>query len=134
MGMAANHCPYAGRDWIEVRGKPPLRAIDADFVRMPDAAMTAAVAALFADPAWGTNWSTASNQNLTQRISPSEKVETSVNANEPALRKLAMAYSMVAGLAAEMLPAQTLDVVTSKSRELLGSAIVDPASACTRFE
>ena len=39
----------AGRDWIEVRGKPPLRAIDADFVRMPDAAMTAAVAALFAD-------------------------------------------------------------------------------------
>jgi 3-phosphoshikimate 1-carboxyvinyltransferase len=38
-----------GADWIEVRGEPPLRAIDADFNRMPDAAMTAAVAALFAD-------------------------------------------------------------------------------------
>jgi 3-phosphoshikimate 1-carboxyvinyltransferase len=39
----------SGPDWIEVRGEPPLRAIDADFTAMPDAAMTAAVAALFAD-------------------------------------------------------------------------------------
>lgn len=39
----------AGPDWIEAWGKPPLAAIDADFKRMPDAAMTAAVAALFAD-------------------------------------------------------------------------------------
>jgi 3-phosphoshikimate 1-carboxyvinyltransferase len=37
-----------GADWIEVRGARPLRAIDADFNRMPDAAMTAAIAALFA--------------------------------------------------------------------------------------
>jgi 3-phosphoshikimate 1-carboxyvinyltransferase len=37
-----------GSDWIEVRGARPLRAIDADFNRMPDAAMTAAIAALFA--------------------------------------------------------------------------------------
>ncbi|MDQ2963178.1 MAG: 3-phosphoshikimate 1-carboxyvinyltransferase [Pseudomonadota bacterium] len=35
-------------DWIEVRGARPLRPFDADFNRMPDAAMTAAVAALFA--------------------------------------------------------------------------------------
>src|SRR5205809_1472587 len=39
----------AGPEWIEVRGERPLRALDADFKRMPDAAMTAAVAALFAD-------------------------------------------------------------------------------------
>lgn len=39
----------AGPDWIEVRGRRPLRALDADFNAMPDAAMTAAVAALFAD-------------------------------------------------------------------------------------
>jgi 3-phosphoshikimate 1-carboxyvinyltransferase len=37
-----------GTDWIEVRGARPLRAIDADFNRMPDAAMTAAISALFA--------------------------------------------------------------------------------------
>jgi 3-phosphoshikimate 1-carboxyvinyltransferase len=37
-----------GADWIEVEGGRPLRAIDADFNRMPDAAMTAAMVALFA--------------------------------------------------------------------------------------
>jgi 3-phosphoshikimate 1-carboxyvinyltransferase len=37
-----------GADWIEVQGQVPLRAIDADFNRMPDAAMTAAMVALFA--------------------------------------------------------------------------------------
>jgi 3-phosphoshikimate 1-carboxyvinyltransferase len=37
-----------GADWIEVEGRRPLRAIDADFNRMPDAAMTAAMVALFA--------------------------------------------------------------------------------------
>jgi len=37
-----------GVDWIEVRGTRPLQPIDADFNRMPDAAMTAAIAALFA--------------------------------------------------------------------------------------
>lgn len=37
-----------GEDWIEVRGKRPLRRIDADLNAIPDAAMTAAVLALFA--------------------------------------------------------------------------------------
>jgi 3-phosphoshikimate 1-carboxyvinyltransferase len=36
------------KDAIEVRGGAALRAIDADFNAMPDAAMTAAVVALFA--------------------------------------------------------------------------------------
>jgi 3-phosphoshikimate 1-carboxyvinyltransferase len=45
MGAVVTH----GDDWIEVHGEKPLRAIDADFNRMPDAAMTAAIAALFAD-------------------------------------------------------------------------------------
>jgi 3-phosphoshikimate 1-carboxyvinyltransferase len=38
-----------GEDWIETRGQRPLKAIDADFNAIPDAAMTIAVAALFAD-------------------------------------------------------------------------------------
>ena len=37
-----------GEDWIEVRGTRPLRPIDADLNAIPDAAMTAAVLALFA--------------------------------------------------------------------------------------
>jgi len=38
-----------GADWIEVSGERRLRAIDMDFNHIPDAAMTAAVMALFAD-------------------------------------------------------------------------------------
>jgi 3-phosphoshikimate 1-carboxyvinyltransferase len=38
-----------GDHWVEVRGRPPLRALDADLDHIPDAAMTAAVLALFAD-------------------------------------------------------------------------------------
>jgi 3-phosphoshikimate 1-carboxyvinyltransferase len=38
-----------GEDWIECSGAPPLRAIDMDMNHIPDAAMTAAVLALFAD-------------------------------------------------------------------------------------
>lgn len=55
-------------------------------------------AKLFDDPDWGNNWSSASNQNIRSRIAPDELVETSVNANDTAMRKLSMAYSMVASL------------------------------------
>ncbi len=38
-----------GDNWIEAKANGPLKAIDADFNHIPDAAMTIAVAALFAD-------------------------------------------------------------------------------------
>jgi 3-phosphoshikimate 1-carboxyvinyltransferase len=38
-----------GPDWVEASGGQPLRAIDLDLNHIPDAAMTAAVLALFAD-------------------------------------------------------------------------------------
>ena len=38
-----------GEDWIEASGHAPLRAFDLDLNHMPDAAMTAAALALFAD-------------------------------------------------------------------------------------
>jgi 3-phosphoshikimate 1-carboxyvinyltransferase len=37
-----------GEDWIEASGHPPLKSFDLDMNRIPDAAMTAAVLALFA--------------------------------------------------------------------------------------
>ena len=38
-----------GDNWIEASGNGPLKAIDADFNHIPDAAMTIAIAALYAD-------------------------------------------------------------------------------------
>jgi 3-phosphoshikimate 1-carboxyvinyltransferase len=40
-----------GDDWIESSGRPPLRAFDLDLNLIPDAAMTAAILALFANGA-----------------------------------------------------------------------------------
>ena len=82
-------------------------------------------AALFADPAWGTDWSTAANQNLTQRISPNEKVATSVNANDTAMRKLAMAYTMVADLGTTSLSADARNVLLAKATTIIGGAVTD---------
>jgi 3-phosphoshikimate 1-carboxyvinyltransferase len=38
-----------GNDWVECAGKPPLKPFDLDMNRIPDAAMTAAVLALFTE-------------------------------------------------------------------------------------
>ena len=78
--------------------------------------------ALFADPAWGANWSTASNQNITQQISPSENVTTSVNANSTAMRQLAMAYTMVAEFSTSNLNGDARNALISKATSVIGSA------------
>lgn len=80
-------------------------------------------AAIFADPDWGTTWSVASDQVTRNRISPTETVATSVSANQPAMRKLAMVYSMVAELGTDELGAETRKAVIDKAIGLVGEAI-----------
>ena len=45
MGAVISH----GDNWIEARSEGVLKAIDADFNHIPDAAMTIAIVALYAD-------------------------------------------------------------------------------------
>jgi flagellar hook-associated protein 3 FlgL len=84
-----------------------------------------AFAGLFAGTAWTSNWSAASDQNIRSRISTSELVETSSNANEQAIRKLASAYTMVADLGVEGLGQQTFQTVIDKAVTLATEAIGD---------
>lgn len=79
--------------------------------------------ALTEEPAWSTNWSTASDQKITSRISSGEMVETSVSANSKAIRKLVSAYVMVADLGAEQLNQGTMQVVIDTAIRIAGSAI-----------
>jgi flagellar hook-associated protein 3 FlgL len=53
---------------------------------------------LFSDANWNTTWSSASDQVMQNRISPGETIDSSVSANDPAFRKLAMAYAMVSAV------------------------------------
>jgi flagellar hook-associated protein 3 FlgL len=82
---------------------------------------------LFEDPAWSA-WSQASGtRNLQSRISMSELVETSVNTNEPAFRKLAMAYTMLSDLGGANLPSGAYQAIVRKATEVMGAAVPEIA-------
>ncbi len=80
---------------------------------------------LFADPAWTTDWSSASNQNVRNRISTNDLIETSVNANEDAFRKLAKVYTMVADLGTQDLGQEAFETVVNQAVKDISSAIQD---------
>jgi flagellar hook-associated protein 3 FlgL len=81
----------------------------------------------FDDPAWGANWSAASDQVMRSRISTTETINTSVSANEPAFRKLAMAYTMLSDLGTQNLNQAALQTVIDTATRVIGDAINDLA-------
>jgi flagellar hook-associated protein 3 FlgL len=81
----------------------------------------------FADLFKGTNWqnwSNASSENIQSRISPQEKLEASANANDEAIQKLAMAYTMVFDLGLSKLNDATRGVLVNKAIETFSGAII----------
>ncbi len=78
----------------------------------------------FADPAWGANWSSALDQNMTSRISLSEVVEVSTNANTQTMRELAMAYTMAYDLGPEKLNTNAFRAVVDASIDSINKAIL----------
>jgi len=78
---------------------------------------------LFKDPAWKSTWSQASDQNVRSRISNSELIDTSANANNDAIRALVSAYTMVAGVGTSKLNEGAYQKVVDKAAELVGSAM-----------
>ncbi len=82
-------------------------------------------AALFDDPAWGDDWSSASNQNVRSRISTSETIDSSTNANETAFRKLAQAYTMVADLGIQNLSQPAFETVINQATKIVNEAVQD---------
>jgi flagellar hook-associated protein 3 FlgL len=81
----------------------------------------------FASPAWNTNWSQATDQVLSSRISTTEVVDSSVSANQVGFRKLAEAYTMMSDLGNTNLNQATFQVVVDKAISLVSSAANDLA-------
>jgi flagellar hook-associated protein 3 FlgL len=77
----------------------------------------------FQNPAWGTNWSSATNQTLSSRISTTQIVNTSVSANQQGFRQLAEAYTMLSDLGTANLSQTTFQTVVNKAITLVGSAV-----------
>lgn len=80
-------------------------------------------AALFQATNWSADWSSASGQTLTNRISESRTVATSVSANNTAFQELAQAYTMLADLGVENLNSSAYQAVIYSAQSLLTSAI-----------
>jgi flagellar hook-associated protein 3 FlgL len=98
---------------------PAAAGISADAMQ---AFLDGPFAALFADPAWGNTWSQAADQNVRSRISGSELIETSANANVEAVRKLASAYTMVADLGGDNLNDDAFQRIAQRASELIAEA------------
>ena len=79
--------------------------------------------ALFQGASWTGDWSSASDQPIRSRISTSELVDTSVSANDPAMRKLAQAYTMVSDLGASGMSPSAYQAVVDSATRLVGDAL-----------
>lgn len=80
---------------------------------------------LFNDANWTTTWSSASDQNISSRISSNERIETSTNANEGPFRALASAYTMIADMGIEELNPEAYQAVINKAIEVVGQVTAD---------
>jgi len=78
---------------------------------------------LFDAPAWATNWSSATDETLKTKISFSEYTQTTQTVNESAIRKLAMAYTMVADLGLSNQNDGAFGVIMDKAIDLTGQSI-----------
>jgi flagellar hook-associated protein 3 FlgL len=80
-------------------------------------------AGLFDPGAWSGTWSAASDQNIKSRISSTELVPTSVNANDETFRKLASAFTMIADLGAPELNEGTFKTIVDTATRLVAQAL-----------
>ncbi|WP_201859715.1 flagellin [Microvirga soli] len=71
-------------------------------------------AALFEGTNW-QDWSNASGQNIQSKISATEKVEASTNANDRGIQKMAMAYTMISELGLDRLGESTREALVNKA-------------------
>lgn len=77
---------------------------------------------LFTGVNW-QNWSNASSENIQSRISPQQRVETSANANDEAIQKLTMAYTMVFELGIDNLKDDTRTLLVDRIVNTFSDAI-----------
>lgn len=87
---------------------------------------------VFSDTEWAANWSNASSQPVKNRIAPGNTIETSTTANDPALRKIAMAYVMMTDLGNDRLSPDAFKTLVSRAAETLTAGITELNSTRAR--
>ncbi|MBB3608316.1 flagellar hook-associated family protein [Rhizobium sp. BK602] len=85
--------------------------------------ITTIVEPMFTDDSSWSDWSSASDQNMSSRISNSEVIESSTNANESGMRYLALATTVTNALAGQGLSQDALNAVTDQATSYARQAI-----------
>lgn len=85
--------------------------------------LTGAFANLFSSGNWSANWSQASSQPTQNQISLFQTVNTSVTANDPALRQLAEGYTMLSDLNLSKLSQSTASTIIAAASSLINQGI-----------
>ena len=77
------------------------------------------------DDDWKGNWSNATDQQITSRITLTETAQTSVSANIPGFRKLALAAATVAATFDGALSSEARAAILEHGIKFLGEAVSD---------
>lgn len=85
--------------------------------------ITTKVEPQFLGSGWQANWSSATDNQITSRISLNETTQTSVSANGQGIRQLAMAAAMVSSLMTGNISEAAQNTVVSRAQALVGDAI-----------
>ncbi|MDO9418252.1 flagellar hook-associated family protein [Pararhizobium sp.] len=85
--------------------------------------ITNVVEPMYTGTGWDTDWSNASDQNMTSRISTTEVVQSSTNANSDGMRKFALASIVATELFGSGISADVRSYVGQASISYMGSAI-----------
>ena len=78
---------------------------------------------LFSGASWTTDWSSASDTNVTTQIAPGESATTSTNANQPGFQQLAEGYAMLAEFGGSSLSTATQQTVITAATSLINQGI-----------
>ena len=127
-------------DDFTAAGSPAKAAFDASFVAFfgftqndpaaasitatqMDSFITSNVEPQFLGSGWQTNWSNATDQQITSRIALNDTTQTSVSANSDSIRKLAMASAMITGLLSSNISQAARNSVVTRSVSLVGDTL-----------
>lgn len=102
---------------------PPATAQTVTGAQMQTFIASSAFTSQFQGAAWSSNWSAASSTNISSNISPTETIDTSTNANQPAFQELARAYTMLNEFTGSSVNSSAMQTVASAASTLISNAM-----------
>jgi flagellar hook-associated protein 3 FlgL len=107
---------------------PPATAQTVTAAQMQTFLSSSAFTSQFQGAAWSSNWSSASSVNISSDISPTETIDTSTNANQPAFQQLAQAYTMLNEFTGTSINSSAIQSVVSSASSLINQALTSLTS------